>query len=164
MNRLREDGVVRFIGLTGTGQAAALREVVRSSIFDTLQVPFNILNPSAGLPGSVADGEVDFGEIIGDCQSHEMGVFAIRVFAGGALLDRPPSAHTLTTPYFPLALYERDRARARELMINEKNRGSAGELALRFVLGHEGVASAIIGFGDPSHIDEAVRFLGGAAR
>jgi len=40
-------------------------------------------------------------------------------------LGQPPSSHTLKTPYFPLALYERDAKRAREL------NGSA-ETALRF--------------------------------
>jgi len=158
MNRLREEGLVSFIGLTGTGEAGAMREVVRSDVFDTLQVPFNILNPSAALPGPIAVGEVDYGQIIGDCQSIRMGVFAIRVFAGGALLDRPPSEHTLTTPYFPLALYESDRERARQLS-QEGNPRIAGELALRFVLAHEGVSSAILGFSDSTHIDEAIRFL-----
>ena len=43
-----------------------------------------------------------------------MGVFAIRVFAGGALLGQEASAHTLKTPYFPLALYERVQTRAAE--------------------------------------------------
>ena len=39
-------------------------------------------------------------------------LLAIRVFAGGALAGRPPSAHTLTTKFFPLAGYERDLRRA----------------------------------------------------
>jgi aryl-alcohol dehydrogenase-like predicted oxidoreductase len=85
-----------------------------------------------------------------------MGVFAIRVFAGGALLDREPSAHTLRTPFFPLALYERDRARARELAADGK---SLKERALRFVLDDPRVHSAIVGFSTTEHVEELARLV-----
>ena len=106
--------------------ADAMREVIRSGEFDTLQVPFNVLNPSAGVPGT-ADGESDYGNVMADCAAAGTGVFAIRVFAGGALLDQPPSAHTLKTPYFPLPLYERDRERAKRLLSRLGDRTSAAE-------------------------------------
>jgi aryl-alcohol dehydrogenase-like predicted oxidoreductase len=86
-----------------------------------------------------------------------VGVFAIRVFAGGALLDQPPSAHTQKTPYFPLALYERDLESARRLRERVAGRMSVTELGVRFVLSHSAVTSAIIGFGSPQHVDEVAR-------
>jgi aryl-alcohol dehydrogenase-like predicted oxidoreductase len=86
-----------------------------------------------------------------------MGVFVIRVFAGGALLDQPPSGHTLKTPYFPLALYQRDAERARRLLERLGSRITPAELAVRFVLGHPAVSSAIIGFGSPAHVEEVAR-------
>ncbi len=156
MAKVRDAGLVRHIGLTGTGHPEAMREVVRSGVFDTMQVPFNILNPSAG-SATCAPGETDYGNIIADCAQMNMGVFAIRVFAGGALLDQPPSAHTLKTPYFPLALYERDSERAKHLRENAVGRFTPTELALRFVLGHAAVSSAIIGFGSPAHVAEVSR-------
>jgi L-galactose dehydrogenase/L-glyceraldehyde 3-phosphate reductase len=156
--RLRAEGLVRFLGLTGTGHAAALRTVIRSGGFDTLQVPYHVLNPSAD--GSPApSGETDHGDVLAYCAGQDMGVFAIRVFAGGALLDQPPSAHTLRTPYFPLALYERNRRRAAVLAERFAGRAGMSELALRFVLSQSTVHSAIIGFGSVEHVDEAVRFL-----
>src|SRR5262245_12076570 len=158
MRRLRDDGAVRFLGLTGTGNPVAMREVIRSGAFDTLQVPFNILNPSAGTAEPAADGETDYGNVIGDCVGKGMGVFAIRVFAGGALLDQPASAHTLKTPYFPLALYERDRERAARLRDRLAGRMSVAELAVRFALSYPAVSSAIIGFGSPAHVDEVAHF------
>ena len=154
---LRAAGLVLHVGLTGTGHPEAMREVVRSGAFDTMQVPFNILNPSAGVPDAPADGGTAYGNIIADCAAANMGVFAIRVFAGGALLDQPPSAHTLKTPYFPLALYERDAARARQLFDGPSGRADAAELAVRFVLSHPAVTSAIVGFGSPEHVDEVAR-------
>jgi aryl-alcohol dehydrogenase-like predicted oxidoreductase len=154
--RLRDEGLVQFTGLTGTGHADAMRDVIASDEFDTLQVPFNVLNPSAGVAGS-ADGESDYGCVMAYCQGEGMGVFAIRVFAGGALLDQPPSAHTLKTPFFPLALYERDLARARRLRQRVAGRLGMAEVAVRFALSHPAVSSAIIGFGSPEHVDEVSR-------
>jgi aryl-alcohol dehydrogenase-like predicted oxidoreductase len=156
MLKARDAGLVKHIGLTGTGHPEAMREVVRSGVFDTIQVPFNALNPSAGSPWPV-EGETDYGNIIADCAAMQMGVFAIRVFAGGALLDQPPSAHTLKTPYFPLALYERDSDRAKKLRERIAGRLTTTEFAVRFVLSHPAVTSAIIGFGSPKHVDEVAR-------
>lgn len=148
-----------FIGLTGTGHPEAIRAVIRSGEFDTLQVPYNRLNPSAGQALPVP-GETDYGNVMADCSMKGMGVFAIRVFAGGALLDNEPSAHTRKTPYFPLAGYERDRERAR-LLRNDECNTLAGD-AVSFVLAHPAVASAIVGFGLPEHVDEAVRGVNGS--
>lgn len=148
LERARADGLARFIGLTGTGHPAALREVIRSGAFDTVQSPYNLLNPSAGAAGVLAAGDTDYGNVFADCAAAGMGVFAIRVYAGGALLGRPPGAHTLKTPYFPLALYERDAARAAALRADAPT-------ALRFALAHPAVTAAIIGFGAPADVDEA---------
>jgi aryl-alcohol dehydrogenase-like predicted oxidoreductase len=84
-----------------------------------------------------------------------MGVFAIRVFAGGALLGNPPSAHTLKTPFFPLDLYERDRRRAAQLRDILGSRANLNAVALQFVLGHPAVTSTIIGFRAPGQLDDA---------
>jgi aryl-alcohol dehydrogenase-like predicted oxidoreductase len=153
LNKLRDDGLVRHIGLTGTGQPAAMREVVRSGEFDTIQVPYHLLNPSAGQPVGPNFGETDYGNIIADCADMNMGVFAIRVFAAGALLGHEPSAHTLKTPFFPLAVYQRDREKAATLSASI---GSLKSEAIRFVLGDGRVHGAIIGFGAPQHVDELV--------
>ena len=152
--QVRERGLTQHIGLTGTGHPEALRRVIQSGAFETIQLPYNVLNPSAGLlmPADFCDR--NYGNILEDCEHAKMGVFAIRVFAGGALLGQPPSAHTLTTPFFPLALYERDAAQAREISQRLGIRDLTG-YSLRFSLSHPAVHSAIIGFGTPEHVDSA---------
>lgn len=154
LRQLQGEGLVSFLGLTGTGHPVALREVIRSGGFDTLQVPYNLLNPSAGSREPAPPGETDYGNVIGDCAEAAMGVFAIRVFAGGALLGRPPSAHTLTTPFFPLPLYQRDADRAGRLRGTVAGRVAMAELAVRFALAHPAVCSAIVGFSSPKHVEE----------
>ena len=155
-DRLRDEGLIRHTGLTGTGQPAAMKEVIRSGRFDTMQTPYNALNHSAGSTPSIEPSDTDYGNILADCAEQRMGVFAIRVFAAGALLGQTPSAHTLKTPYFPLDLYQRDAARAEQLRANLCDGESMTEFALRFVLSHSAVSSAIIGFGSPSHVAELV--------
>ena len=45
---LQAEGLVQHIGLTGLGDMDALAEVIRSGQFETKQVCYNIVNPSAG--------------------------------------------------------------------------------------------------------------------
>ncbi|HSQ56304.1 MAG TPA: aldo/keto reductase, partial [Gemmata sp.] len=135
---LRAAGLVEHFGLTGTGQPDAIRQVIASGEFETIQTPFNILNPSAGQTDAAA-GDSDYGNIFGDCAARGIGVFAIRVFAGGALLNQPPSAHTLRTPFFPLSLYERDLERARRVRERLPKGTSMAEAAVQFALGHPAV-------------------------
>jgi aryl-alcohol dehydrogenase-like predicted oxidoreductase len=158
-DELRGESRVRFLGLTGIGQPGAMRRVVGSGAFATIQVPYNLLNPSAGHAVASTFPEANYGNIIEDCGRQGMGVFVIRVFAGGALAGNPPGAHTLKTPFFPLALYERDRARAAGLRaILGPGRPLTAE-AIRFVLAHPHVSAAIVGFREPGQVDEAVTAL-----
>lgn len=139
--RVRVDGLVRFAGLTGTGEPAALGALIDSDAFDTIQIPHHVLAPAnAGL--------------LDRCRARQVGVFAIRVFAGGALLGQSPSAHTLKTPYFPLALYEEDRRRAADLETRLGVGIPLKELALRFALGGTAPQVALVGLASPDQVDE----------
>lgn len=157
-DKLRRDGKATYFGLTGLGDVGALREVVRSGSFATIQVPYHLLNPSAGSDLAPEGIEADYGNIIGECQRMGMGALAIRVFAGGALVGQPPSEHTKTTKFFPLALYERDLRRAAALENDLPADLSLKELAVRFVLNHPGVSSAIVGFSSPEQVDEVLSY------
>lgn len=155
---LRREGLVQHLGITGLGDPASLREVLDRGEFATLQIPYHLLNPSAGGDVSSTFGEENHGNLLGYCQARGIAGFAIRVFAGGALVGRPPSAHTLTTRFFPLDLYQRDVDRAVRLREKLPATMTMAEAAIRFVLGHAGVSSAIVGFSSPEEVDSAVHF------
>lgn len=159
MCRLRDEGLVVHFGLTGLGEPDALRQVVASGAFAAIQIPYNLLNPSAGraMPGEF--DETDYGNLISDCAARGMGAFAIRVLAGGALAGRPPSPHTHKTPFFPLALYERDCHRADAVAQCLPEGMARVEAAVRFAVSHPGVTSAIIGLGTPEEVAQAVAWL-----
>jgi aryl-alcohol dehydrogenase-like predicted oxidoreductase len=154
MQELRRSGLVRHLGLTGLGNPSVLRELFESGEFETVQTPYNMLNPSAGQIMPQPDAETDYGNQFATCLQQRMGVFAIRVFAGGALVGNPPSDHTKKTPFFPLALYQRDQQRAERLAHALPAGHSLKELSLQFVLRHPAVSAAIIGFASPEQVDE----------
>jgi len=159
LEQLQRERLVSHIGLTGIGQAAALAKVVRSGRFETMQVPYHLLNPSAGCVMPVDFAETNYGNIIADCAVARMGVFVIRVLAGGALAGNSPSPHTFKTPFFPLDLYERDRQRAQQLRESLGPDRSLPQEAIRFALDHPQVSSAIIGFGETWQIDDAIEAM-----
>jgi aryl-alcohol dehydrogenase-like predicted oxidoreductase len=105
--------------------------------------------------------EANYGNIIGACAGQEMGVFAIRVFAGGALLGKPPSPYTHKTLFFPLALYKRDAQRAAALAGLLPPGCSLQGAAIRFILDDLRLTSAIIGFRSAAEIEQAVAALAG---
>ncbi len=158
-DEVRREGLALHLGLTGIGQPAAMAEVVRSERFDTIQTPYHLLNPSAGQVMEEDFADTNYGNIIGKCAAAEMGVFAIRVLAGGALAGNPPSPHTLNTPFFPLPLYERDRERAARLRSVLGPGQSLPREAVRFALAHPHIHSAIVGFASADQIDEAIAAL-----
>lgn len=155
---LRSDGIVQHIGLTGLGDTQSLIEVIHSGQFETIQVCYNILNPSAGYHVSADFDDVDYGNIIAECAKQDMGVIAIRVLAGGALAGQPPSAHTMKTKFFPLAMYERDRKKAANLESKLSSGLGLKEVAVRFALSNPAISTALIGFSDPEQVNEAVSF------
>lgn len=151
---LQQSGTITCCGLTGTGQPQALRQVLYSRQFDTLQIPYNRLNPSAGIVLTTDSSQTDYGNLLDDCAKLDLGAFAIRVLAGGAIAGNPPSTHTLTTPFFPLSLYQQDLQRARSIAAAEPPTEAVPQ-AIRFVLQHPAVCSAIIGFAEPREVLQA---------
>ncbi|MEE3369686.1 MAG: aldo/keto reductase [Planctomycetota bacterium] len=159
LERLRSRGVVEHLGLTGIGQPDALREVIASGRFATMQVPYNLLNSSAGSVASETFPETDYGNVIDAAAAQRMGVFAIRVYAGGALVGQPPAPHTFKTKFFPLDLFQRDSDRAAQLTELLDTGASLADAGLRYVLGHPQIQAAIVGFSSPSQVRQAVDSL-----
>lgn len=145
--QLRREGLVQHFGLTGLGEPESLGEVLRAWAWATMQVNFNLC---ASQP------------TVAEARSERAGwtpaLLAIRIFAGGALAGRPPSAHTLTTKFFPLAGYERDLRRAEAMRSLLPADVSLPEAAVRFAVHHPRVTSAIIGFGSPEEVADAARW------
>jgi aryl-alcohol dehydrogenase-like predicted oxidoreductase len=156
MSDVVREGLADHLGLTGIGHADALREVMATGQFAAIQAPFHLLNPSAGLSGFKVPTEDDLDGLFDDCKRMNMGVFAIRVLAGGALAGNPPSEYTHRTKFFTIKQYERDQRRAANLARILPADLSLTEAAVRFSLTPLGMTSAIIGLATPGEVEQAV--------
>ena len=80
--RLKERGLIKAMGMTVAGDTAACLEVIASGLFDTAQVYYNVLNPSAAWTRTPSRWSAqDFSGVLAACQAQRMGVLNIRVFA-----------------------------------------------------------------------------------
>lgn len=164
-DRLRRRGKTRFTGFTGLGEGAALHKVVESKRFDVVQTYFNLLNPSAG--HRVPDGfrGYDFQQLIEKAGGGGMGVVAIRVMAAGAVGGRQSregyAAPSVGSPMVSGGEYDRDENRSSRLrFLVQGEVQSLPQAALRFVLMHQGVSTALVGFSNLNQIKESVDAVG----
>lgn len=159
-DNLRRQGKTRFTGITGLGETAALHKVVESRRFDVVQAYFNLLNPSAG--HRVPDGFSghDFKQLINKASEGGMGVAAIRVMAAGAVGgDVSRKGYAAPSVRSPMVLggeYSRDESRSSRLdyLVQGEIR-SVPQAALKFVLMHPGISTALVGFSNLDQIKEA---------
>ena len=48
LNKFRSEGLTQYIGFTALGKTESCLAAIQSDAFDTAQIYFNLLNPSAG--------------------------------------------------------------------------------------------------------------------
>ena len=161
LERLRERGLTRFIGLTALGEGDACRQAVESGRFDTAQVYYNLLNPSAGRALPAAWRGQDFSGLMDACRSHDVGVMAIRVLAAGVLAsDRRHGREVVVTDDSDLELEERRAAAAFGALGLDADgnceHGTRAQTALRFVLANPDLSCAVVGLAELGHLEEAL--------
>jgi aryl-alcohol dehydrogenase-like predicted oxidoreductase len=161
LQRLREQGKCRFLGITALGEEAALRRVLLAGAFDTAQVPYNLLNPSwlgdlpAGLPGQ------DFRRLGEAAAAAGVGLIGIRILAAGALSGeaaRHPVAMQEVAPIATGADAETDLANARRLLplVEAGHVASLTEAAIRFAITRPEIATALIGTASVEQLETAI--------
>ena len=159
--RLRDAGKTRFLGLTGVGDTAALLAAIDARAFDSAQVVYNMLNPSAAVALPANYPAQDYGWLFGHTEAAGVGAIGIRVLAGGALsglVERHPIASPPPEPIGSAVSYEADVARARRLMplVDEGFAASLSEAATRFALSHPAIGTILVGMATPQQFDDAL--------
>jgi len=156
LDRLREKGLIRHMGVTGLGEAASVCEVIRSRRFDSAQVYYNLLNPSAGRSMPKAWTGQNLGGIIEACRASNVAVMAIRIFAAGIIAaDERTGRESILTTDTSVAGDER-KTKAVFSAIGT-GQGTRAQIALRFVLSNPDISCAVIGSAELHHIDEALQ-------
>lgn len=157
---LRDQGKVRFWGINGLGETAALQQVVAAGGMHTIQVCYNLLNPSAGMAVPAGFPFQNYERLIDKAEAQQVGVLAIRVLAGGALsgsANRHPHAAPAVAPIASGATLEEDVARAARFryLVDQGVVDSLVEAAIRFATGNTKVSTAIIGISTLAHLEAA---------
>ena len=159
--RLRAQGKLRFLGITALGETAALQQVIDAGVFDSAQVVYNMLNPSASeaLPPNYP--AQDYGRLFDHTKSAGVGVVGIRVLAGGALsgsVERHPIAGAAPEPIGSAMNYDADVGRARRLLplIEDGFASSLTEAATRFALSHPAMGTILVGMATPQQFEDAL--------
>lgn len=158
--RLRREGKARFIGITALGDTASLKRVIAARVFDTAQVAYNVLNPSAGEVVPSDYPAQDYGGMLSDMQNAAMGAINIRVLAGGAL-SGVTTRHPLGVPSVePIGSghdYATDAARAMRLeaLVDEGHAASLIDAGLRFAIANEAIATVLVGYSTLEQLEYA---------
>ncbi|MBX9648022.1 MAG: aldo/keto reductase [Xanthobacteraceae bacterium] len=160
--RLRGQGKIRFLGLTGVGDTAALHQVIDAGAFDSAQVVYNMLNPSAAeaLPANYP--AQDYVRLFDHTQQAGVGVVGIRVLAGGALsgsAERHPIASPAPEPIGSAMSYDADIDRARRLMplVEQGYAASLTEAATRFAISHPAMGTILVGLATPQEFEHSLK-------
>ena len=159
--RLRQQGKTRFLGITALGDTAVLQQVIDARAFDSAQVVYNMLNPSAAeaLPANYP--AQDYGRLFDHTKAAGVGVVGIRVLAGGALsgsAERHPIAGAAPEPIGSAFNYDADIDRARRLMplVSEGFASSLTEAATRFAISDPAMGTILVGMATPQQFDGAL--------
>lgn len=158
--RMRQQGKTRFLGITALGDTASLKRVVAAQAFDTAQVAYNILNPSAGAPMPAGYPAHDYGNMLSDMQAAGIGVINIRVLAGGALsgvTTRHPLGSQNVEPIGSANDYATDAARAARLdaLMDEGHAGGLVDAGLRYVIAHKAISTVLVGYSTLDQLEYA---------
>jgi aryl-alcohol dehydrogenase-like predicted oxidoreductase len=158
--RLRQQGKMRFLGISAVGDTAALHQVIDAGVFDSAQIVYNMLNPSAAeeLPANYP--AQDYRRLFDRTKAAGVGVVGIRVLAGGALSGsaaRHPIASAAPEPIGSAMSYDADIDRARRLMplVEEGFASSLTEAATRFALSHPAMGTILVGMATPQEFEGA---------
>jgi aryl-alcohol dehydrogenase-like predicted oxidoreductase len=159
--RLRAQGKIGFLGMTAVGDTAAIRQVIEAGAFDSAQIVYNMLNPSAAEPLPKNYPAQDYGRLFDATQAAGVGVVGIRVLAGGALsgsAERHPIAGPAPAPIGSALSYDADVDRARRLipLVEAGFAASLTEAATRFALSHPAIGTILVGMASPQQFEDAL--------
>ncbi len=150
LHRLKQDSLTRFIGITGMGDAASVREVLQRGGLDTVQCYYNLLNDSNARPLPAGSTLHDHGQLLPLAAELGLGVIGIRNLSGGALssgLDREVD---------PGSLVGMDSRRAETLRFLESDGVPLSRWSARFALEQPAISTVVPGVKNPGELADQI--------
>ena len=167
LERLRRAGKTRFFGFANEdADAEAVLALLETREFHMLNVWYDLLNPTAGLPTPDGlDVQHDYGQFLLRAQELGVGTAVIRPLAGGVLTDhavRGGARHQLAGGGLTrnADMYQAMVQRALPFAFLSRQGQTLSEAAYRFILQDEAVTTVLGGFSELPHLEEAVNCSG----
>lgn len=162
MARLRREGKARFLGFACEhAEAPAVRQLLDTGEFHMINVWYDLLNPTSGVPlpqGMQVEDEYDL--ILDYAAARAVGTAVIRPLAGGALTDHAVAGggrHRYAGGGLSrnLAGYQEMVEQGRSFaFLSQKGQHTLAQAAVRFILTHPGVSTVLGGFSELAHLEE----------
>ena len=155
MEKFKSDGRIKSIGITALGDIDAINEVVLSDCFDVAQIYYNLLNPSASFSSPGKWNDHNFSNLIKNCESKDMGLMNIRIYAAGYLAT--DKRHGREIPItFGINETELNKRVEKINLIMRDIQGTKSQKALRYGLSNDDMSTIVIGLAEISHLEEAL--------
>ena len=155
MEKFKSDGRIKSIGITALGDIDAINEVVLSDCFDVAQIYYNLLNPSASFSSPGKWNDHNFSNLIKNCESKDMGLMNIRIYAAGYLAT--DKRHGREIPItFEIDEMELNKRVEKINFILKDIKGTKSQKALRYGLSNDNMSTIVIGLAKISHLEEAL--------
>ncbi|MBO88673.1 MAG: hypothetical protein CMP14_04055 [Rickettsiales bacterium] len=158
--KLRDEGKTRYIGFTAKGSTEALHRLMRSNKFDSAQIFYNLVVPSAGRTVPNGYPGQDYEKLLTTAHQKGVGSIAVRVLAGGALSAsevRHPLGNQNVTPIGSGRTYAEDIARALKFqpLIDAGHAKNLPELAIRYGVSNSNLSTLEIGIATIEELQNA---------
>ena len=155
MRSLVDRGLTRHIGFTCTGEAEAMHEVMRSGRFESAQVYYNLLNPSAGRDMPPNWSAYDQQNIIAAAEESGVAVMVIRVLAAGIIATDNRTGREGGVVLNGDVASDEVRMRA-VLPLLTPQLGQRSQVAVRYALRNPGVSGVVVGLAELEHLRLAI--------
>jgi L-galactose dehydrogenase/L-glyceraldehyde 3-phosphate reductase len=158
---LRGEGKIRFLGFTALGDTDALHRLIESGCFDSAQIFYSMLAPSAGDAMPAGYPAHDYRRIIDVAARHGVGSIGVRILAAGALSGsaaRHPLSSQTVRPFGSGPDFATDVSNALRFspLVAAGYAASLPELAVRYVISNRGLSTAEIGIATLEELQQAV--------
>ncbi len=165
-SKLVSQGKIRYWGMNAVGASEIVHTALEAEHPFAVQAVYNLLNPSGSIKVTTGFPFQDYRGVIQAAVERGIGVFVIRVLAGGALTgtaDRHPNASPPPRPMASSPTYNDDleRAQAFRFLIDSGYADSMAEASVRFVLSNRDISTALVGI---ANIEELKQALASAAK
>lgn len=160
-SKLVEQGKIRYWGMNAVGDTEIVHRALKTTHPFAVQAVYNLLNPSGSVKVTAGFPFQDYRGVIQAAAERGIGIFVIRVLAGGALTgttDRHPNASPPPTPMASSHTYDDDleRMKALQFLIDDGYVDSMAEASVRFVLSNRDISTALVGIASVEQLQQAL--------